>query len=69
MKYLFLAIALSCLIACSNESNSNQQETDTANRILLPENRSSDSPAITPVSPDTAGRGKDTTAIMQDSPR
>lgn len=68
MKRIFIiAVTAICFAACNNESKNDQSGTDTANSVVLPENRSSDSLAIPSDSLTTPRR--DSAGMRKDSAR
>ncbi len=49
MKKILLIFAISVIaIACTNNANNKATTSDSANNVVLPENRSSDSLAVPP---------------------
>ncbi len=58
-KILAVAIVVIGFTACNNEADNGHPGTDTANSIVLPKNRSTDSLAVPPQNADTATASKD----------
>lgn len=74
MKKIFLFFAASIIIvACNNNADNEGTATDSANNVVLPENRSSDSLAVPPqTSTDStrmadSARATDKTRVRKDS--
>ncbi|MCG2614038.1 hypothetical protein LZZ85_07085 [Terrimonas sp. NA20] len=60
-KILAVAIVVIGFSACNNEADNEHPGTDTANSIVLPKDRSTDSLAIPPQAGDTAATTADST--------
>ncbi|MET0466725.1 MAG: hypothetical protein ABW007_26430 [Chitinophagaceae bacterium] len=62
MKKIYAAfILMICFTACNSEAANEHPGTDTANSIVLPKNRSTDSLAVPPQAADTTAAPADST--------
>ncbi len=60
MKKIYAAlIMMICFTACNSEAGNEHPGTDTANSVVLPKNRSTDSIAVAPQVTDSTGAGSD----------
>jgi hypothetical protein len=60
MKKIYAAfILVICFTACNSEASNEHPGTDTANSIVLPKDRSTDSLAVPPQSADSTGSSPD----------
>ncbi|MBO9657564.1 MAG: hypothetical protein J7527_01950 [Chitinophagaceae bacterium] len=62
MRKIYAALmVVICFTACNSEANNEHPGTDTANSVVLPKNRSTDSLAVPPQATDSTGAGSDST--------
>lgn len=60
MKKIYAALLVAiCFAACNSEAGNEHPGTDTANSVVLPKNRSTDSLAVPPQATDSTGAGSD----------